>query len=212
MFDRFTEDAKRALSRARQEALRLQHDCIDVDHLLLGLLRQPLPQVVELLAAVGADAGLLLAEVDLLSMPGHAGDLSTQQLPFTPAAIRALQRMMELAAGLQQHYCDGEHLLVAVVDVAKSPLAEAIRDAGIGYEALVEELGERARDREELPEPFTCGEATAMLNDVQDELAAWADAADEAGRADAATLLLELRVAVQGAAAKLEALSRAEGG
>jgi ATP-dependent Clp protease ATP-binding subunit ClpC len=39
-FDRFTEQAKRALVRSQEEAQRLHHTHIGPEHLLLGLLRE----------------------------------------------------------------------------------------------------------------------------------------------------------------------------
>jgi Clp amino terminal domain, pathogenicity island component len=52
-FDRFTEQAKRALVRSQQEAQRLHHTHIGTEHLLLGLVRDEESVAVKVLARLG---------------------------------------------------------------------------------------------------------------------------------------------------------------
>jgi ATP-dependent Clp protease ATP-binding subunit ClpA len=53
--DRLTEDAKRALIGATEEAIRLQHNYIGTEHLLLGLARLPDSAAGRVLARLGVD-------------------------------------------------------------------------------------------------------------------------------------------------------------
>ena len=52
-FERFTEDAKKVLTLAQEEAERSQHSYIGTEHLLLALLREPEASAVRLLAGLG---------------------------------------------------------------------------------------------------------------------------------------------------------------
>jgi ATP-dependent Clp protease ATP-binding subunit ClpA len=205
MFDRFTDQAKRAMSQSRQEALRLRDEVINPYHMLLALLRRPEPSIVALLTAVGAEPGALLAKVEQAVHPGNAGDMPINQLPFTPSAKHALERMMALASNLE-HSLDVDLLLVAIVDVARPPLSEAIASAGVDRAALIEALEAQAGGREAPMEPFTLTEAQSILTHLMDMLHAWADAASTAGRADASMLLAELRGTVRQTLEKLGSL------
>lgn len=213
MFDRFTHEAKQAMSRSRQEALRRHHEYIDVGHLLLGLLRPPPQEVVELLAAVGVDPAALLASVDAVIEPGHAGDLSMSQLPFTPSAKRVLEKMMEIALGLGHDYLGVGHLLVAVVAVAKRPIATAMAGAGLAFEPLSKAFA--ARPASEAGAPWELTERRASVYSAEQVAATLAEmarvlegltgAAVEAEKFDAAALLRDLRHRVLQAVAKLKA-------
>jgi ATP-dependent Clp protease ATP-binding subunit ClpC len=54
-FDRFTEQAKRALVRSQQEAQRLHHTHIGTEHLLLGLAREEAGRPAGVLGSLGVD-------------------------------------------------------------------------------------------------------------------------------------------------------------
>ncbi|MEW6580428.1 MAG: Clp protease N-terminal domain-containing protein, partial [Chloroflexota bacterium] len=58
-----TADLRAALDRANTEAARRHNVYVDVEHLLLGLLRQADSPARDLLRARGADAGTLYARI-----------------------------------------------------------------------------------------------------------------------------------------------------
>jgi ATP-dependent Clp protease ATP-binding subunit ClpA len=82
MFDRFSENTKKLMVRARLAAIRLRHDAIEPVHMLIAMLEVPGCNAVALLQRLGADATELRTSLDLLpagfAMPGESG-----QLPFT---------------------------------------------------------------------------------------------------------------------------------
>ncbi|HLQ37983.1 MAG TPA: Clp protease N-terminal domain-containing protein, partial [Planctomycetota bacterium] len=112
MFDRFTDAAKKTMSRSRQEALRLHDDCIDVRHILLGLLRQPCPDVATALTNVGVQPAQLLAAIEAVIPAGNGQPNSMGQMPFTVAGKQVLMKAMEAAAAMHHTWIGTEHLLL----------------------------------------------------------------------------------------------------
>jgi ATP-dependent Clp protease ATP-binding subunit ClpC len=54
-FEKFTEQARKVLSLAQEEARRLNHDYIGTEHLLLGLVREGDGVAARVLNTFGAD-------------------------------------------------------------------------------------------------------------------------------------------------------------
>jgi len=141
MFEGFTDDAKKAMSLARHEALSLRHDHIGCEHLLLGLLRLPAGGAAEALHALGVDAGKVRAAV-LAKAPPNATEPTMQQLPFTPTGKKALEGALVAAGGrlaVTRVGCaltiGSEHLLAGVA-TANGPGAKALLAAGSDVAAV----------------------------------------------------------------------------
>jgi ATP-dependent Clp protease ATP-binding subunit ClpC len=60
----FTPGAKAALEGGLRESLAVGHTMIGTEHILLGMIRHPEPQVVAILAANGVEIGELVARVE----------------------------------------------------------------------------------------------------------------------------------------------------
>jgi ATP-dependent Clp protease ATP-binding subunit ClpA len=202
MFDRFSDDAKRAMSRSRQEALRLRHDCISVEHILLALLRTPDESVATIVQRAGGDAARVVQALDAVIAPGHGGDMG--QLPFTPAGKQALMLTMEAANGFGHGVIDTAHLLLGAVGAAAGERAEAALAAGglrlaelkraCAATALAEsELDDGpATVRRSEARAFDLGDVVATVADFQLRLGAFAGAAEEQQQSAAAAVLRAL--------------------
>ncbi len=126
MFDRFEDEAKLAMNLARQEARRLQHDSLDAEHILLGLLETPACMAVRVLEELGIAVEDVRGRV--LNCVKAGGAPAPGQLPFTPAAKRVLESSMELAGQLGDGYIGTEHLLLGYAMVREStrPMADVL--------------------------------------------------------------------------------------
>lgn len=116
MFDRFTDEARKLMGLARREALRLKHDYIGTEHMLLGLTRIEGSAAGDVLAALDVGASAIRREVEALAEPGDqeaGGEL--RRLPFTPRAKRVLERTLVESADLGHAHVGTEHLLLALV-------------------------------------------------------------------------------------------------
>jgi ATP-dependent Clp protease ATP-binding subunit ClpC len=64
MNNRFTEPAQQAIQQAHEILQQKQHTQLDVEHILLALLRQPDSTVARILQQMNTDREYLAAEVD----------------------------------------------------------------------------------------------------------------------------------------------------
>jgi ATP-dependent Clp protease ATP-binding subunit ClpA len=95
MFERFTQDARRVVVEAQEDALRLHHGWIGTEHLLLGLLRRSSPT-----AAVLARHGLTRDAVTA-SIVGYvgSGDLDAEALTTLGIDLDAVRTSVEATFG-----------------------------------------------------------------------------------------------------------------
>jgi dipeptidase E len=148
MFDRFSNHAKKVMSQSRLAALKLQHDYIGTEHMLLGLLEAEGCVAVRVLRQLNVDCDALRDQLLLRAKPGRKpGD--GDQLPFTPAAKHVLEAGMEVANQLAHNYIGTEHLLLGLcaaattgarADIAASALAATGIDPATVRAAVVEFL------------------------------------------------------------------------
>lgn len=113
-YERFTVRAKNAMKHAHSEAMRLNHEYIGSEHILLGLLKEGGGVAAKVLKKYGFDIRVGRKEVEKLSSQGP--DLiSVGKLPETPTTKRLLEKSMELAKKYNHTYVGTEHLILSIV-------------------------------------------------------------------------------------------------
>src|SRR4051794_17811568 len=108
MFERFTDDSRRVIEIALEEAALMQHGHIGTEHLLVGLTSEP--EVV----ALGLDRERARGEVVKTVGLGERRATS-RHIPFTAAAKEAMQTALREAMGLGHQQIRPGHLLLAVL-------------------------------------------------------------------------------------------------
>ncbi len=140
--ERFTNEAREALERVQQLLLRLRHNQLDAEHLLLALLGEP--------------DGLLKAAVAKLDnfQPQHLlewlrGELGrrpvaaqTGAVYITPRAARAFQQALQDAQRRGDQFASTEHLLLALLSDPRDELTQAAERAGLSQSALAQAFDE----------------------------------------------------------------------
>ena len=125
---------RRILSYAREEAIRLQSEYIDADHILLGLIREREGLggfVIEMMT--GDLAGLGAALDQALRRPeGHAH--TTSGMLYTSRAKRVLEHSMAVARDLTHAYVNTEHILLGILRDGQSKGAELLVARGVTYD------------------------------------------------------------------------------
>ena len=113
MFDRFTDDAKRAMNAARIAAQRLGHSSLGTEHVLLGLLDGPDPVIEGILERIGVEPAHLRAEIERQVSAGP--EAPADRVGFTPQAAKVLEFSMVSALDIGDHYIGTEHILMGVL-------------------------------------------------------------------------------------------------
>ena len=90
MFERFTDRARKAIIQSRDEAIRLGHDFVGPEHLLLALIRDGDGIAVAMLKKLNVDIAAVKAEVEKLVAVGR--EVSPErEIPFTAGAKKVLE-------------------------------------------------------------------------------------------------------------------------
>jgi Clp amino terminal domain, pathogenicity island component len=95
----FTPRAKKVLELSLREALRLGHNYIGTEHILLGLIREGEGVAVQILARLGGDLSVVRMHVIRLA-PGGQGRAG-QEPEDTAAAAEAAETMVTSRAGIR---------------------------------------------------------------------------------------------------------------
>ena len=164
-YERFTVRAKNAMKHAHSEAMRLNHEYIGSEHILLGLLKEGGGVAAKVLKKYGFDIRIGRKEVEKLSAQGP--DLiSVGRLPETPTTKRLLEKAMELAKKYNHTYVGTEHLILAIVQDPECVASQALLNSGLTLEDI----------RDDVVSMIDNGE-----NDMSDSTSAPRNSKDESG-------------------------------
>ncbi|MBE3554478.1 MAG: ATP-dependent Clp protease ATP-binding subunit ClpC, partial [Thermicanus sp.] len=128
MFGRFTERAQRVLSLAQEEAVRLGHNSIGTEHILLGLIREGDGIAAKALMSLGLSLEKIQDEVEALIGRGHEKPTNT---PYTPRAKKVIELSMDEARKLGHTYVGTEHILLGLIREGEGVAARVLNNLGI---------------------------------------------------------------------------------
>ncbi|MFQ5689584.1 MAG: ATP-dependent Clp protease ATP-binding subunit [Gemmatimonadota bacterium] len=136
----FTDRVRKVLAMAREEAVRLQHDYVGTEHILLGLIREGEGVAAAVLSNLAADLDELHRLVESNVRRGKSAS-SIGELPYTSRAKKVLEYAMAEARELNHSYVGTEHLLLGLLREEKGLAAKVLGELGIGLnEARAETL------------------------------------------------------------------------
>jgi ATP-dependent Clp protease ATP-binding subunit ClpC len=139
MKNNFSSRVQMVIQFARDEALRLGHDYIGTEHLLLGLIREGEGIAIEILQSLGCDLDEIKSAVE--DAGRASGDtLTIGNIPFTKRAEKILKSAYVEADRHKSDIIGTEHLLLALVKEKEGLAAQILKSFGVSYEAVSEEL------------------------------------------------------------------------
>jgi len=141
-FDKLTLKSQDAIQAAQGIAAEQQHSSIDVEHLLLAMLRQDEGVVVPLLEKLSVDVGKLrrTIEADLAKQPKVQGTAAYGST-FGARLQKVMNEAFKEAERLGDDYVSTEHFLIAIVDEAGFSGKE-LRAAGVKRDDLSAAIAE----------------------------------------------------------------------
>jgi ATP-dependent Clp protease ATP-binding subunit ClpC len=147
MFERFTERARKVIILAREEAIRLGHNFVGTEHLLLGLIREGDGLAVAILKKLNVSISALKAEIEKVVAVGTEFS-PAGEIPFTPQAKKVLEYAISEARSLSHNYIGTEHLLLGLIREGEGIASLVLRDFGVSVAAAKSQaqelLGEQA--------------------------------------------------------------------
>src|SRR5690625_271281 len=129
MFGRFTERAQKVLALSQEEAVRLQHNNIGTEHILLGLIREGEGIAAKALQALDLQATKIQKAVEqLIGVGKHA----TQTIHYTPRAKKVVELSQDEARKLGHSYVGTEHILLGLIREGEGVAARVLNNLGVG--------------------------------------------------------------------------------
>ena len=188
MFERFTDQARRIVAQAQEEARTLNHDDVGTEHILLALIREGTGMAAQALTALGITEDAARQQVEEVIGRGRQAP-QRGRIPFTPWAKKALELSLREAMALGHNYVGTEHILLAMLREGDSVAAQALTGLGIGHAQVRERvLGLLAGEREQIDPQAQMADlitAAEQLTQVQQDK----EAAFDAGEFEAAAAL-----------------------
>ncbi|MCC6168396.1 MAG: ATP-dependent Clp protease ATP-binding subunit [Caldilineaceae bacterium] len=132
--DRFTKRARRVLTLAQEEALRLNHNYIGTEHLLLGLVREENGVAVKVLRELGVDPGQVIRAVERTVGRGERPPFGKPTL--APRTKRVIELAVDEARLMGHHYIGTEHLLLGLVREGEGIAVNVLRGLGINLDRV----------------------------------------------------------------------------
>ncbi|WP_163528000.1 ATP-dependent protease ATP-binding subunit ClpC [Halobacillus ihumii] len=128
MFGRFTERAQKVLALAQEEAVRLGHNNIGTEHILLGLVSEGEGIAAKSLTALGLEASKIQQEVEKLI---GKGEKVSQTIHYTPRAKKVIELSMDEARKLGHSYVGTEHILLGLIREGEGVAARVLNNLGV---------------------------------------------------------------------------------
>ncbi|WP_153461781.1 MULTISPECIES: ATP-dependent protease ATP-binding subunit ClpC [Sediminibacillus] len=128
MFGRFTERAQKVLALSQEEAVRLGHNNIGTEHILLGLVREGEGIAAKALSSLGLETEKIQEEVEQLI---GRGQKVSQTIHYTPRAKKVIELSMDEARKLGHSYVGTEHILLGLIREGEGVAARVLNNLGV---------------------------------------------------------------------------------
>ena len=129
----FTDRVRKVLAMAREEAIRLQHDYVGTEHILLGLIREGEGVAAAVLMNLNVDLEQIHERIEESVRKGKA-TIALGELPYTSRAKKVLEYAMAEARELNHSYVGTEHLLLGLLREEKGIAAQVLNSLGVTLE------------------------------------------------------------------------------
>ena len=143
MDDNFSSRVKDVITYSKEEALRLGHDFIGTEHLLLGMLRDGGGKAINILNSLEIDLDYLRKKVEILSPPNPINDFNQnhkKNLHLTRQAERALKTTFLEAKLFQGKSINTAHLLLCILRNENDPTTKLLIKLQLDYESVKEQF------------------------------------------------------------------------
>lgn len=154
MNDNFSQQVKDVIAYSKEEALRLGHEQIGTEHLLLGILRDGEGKVISVLEALNVDLKEVKSKIETLAPPREVDSMNaSRNLTLTKQAERALKTTFLEAKLFRSPTVNTVHLLLCILRNENDPITKLMKKMDIDYDSVKEEFKFQYQDDASLDTP-----------------------------------------------------------
>ena len=137
---KFSPRVKDVITFSREEALRLGHDYIGVEHLMLGLIREGEGKAIRILKTLGLDTKELRKSMERNLNVGTGKAVNMGDIPLVRQAEKVLKITYLEAKLFKSNIIGTEHLLLSILKDEDNLATKSLQKNNIFYETVKEEL------------------------------------------------------------------------
>jgi ATP-dependent Clp protease ATP-binding subunit ClpC len=141
MDENFSPRVKDVISYSKEEALRLGHDYIGTEHLMLGIIREGEGSAVQILTDMGVELKSFRNKIESISVPTATNQISSKKnLPLTRQAEKALKTTFLEAKLFHSNIIRTSHLLLCILRNEDDPITRLLLKYNIDYYKVKDEF------------------------------------------------------------------------
>ncbi|WP_199141387.1 ATP-dependent Clp protease ATP-binding subunit [Pedobacter sp. ASV12] len=137
---KFSPQVKDVISFSREEALRLGHDYIGAEHLLLGLIREGDGMAIKILKSLSVDTSKLRRSIEEAVRGTSSVTVNLGNIPLTKQAEKVLKITYLEAKIFKSDLIGTEHLLLSILRDDDNIASQILLQYGITYEIFKQEV------------------------------------------------------------------------
>jgi ATP-dependent Clp protease ATP-binding subunit ClpC len=137
---KFSPQVKDVISFSREEALRLGHDYIGAEHLLLGLIREGDGMAIKILKSLGVDTSKLRRSIEDAVRGTSSVTVNLGNIPLTKQAEKVLKITYLEAKIFKSDLIGTEHLLLSILRDDDNIASQILLQYSINYEIFKQEV------------------------------------------------------------------------
>ena len=129
MFNRFTQRAQKVLQLAQEEAIRLKHESIGTEHILLGLITRRQWNCCKSVRSNRSRSKIIEEGVE--ELVGSGTEDVGPIVHYTPRAKKVIELSVDESRKLGHSYIGTEHLLLALIREGEGVAARVLNNSGV---------------------------------------------------------------------------------
>ncbi|MBB2147257.1 AAA domain-containing protein [Pedobacter sp. LMG 31464] len=137
---KFSPQVKDVISFSREEALRLGHDYIGAEHLLLGLIREGDGMAIKILRSLGVDTAKLRRSIEEAVRGTSSVTVNLGNIPLTKQAEKVLKITYLEAKIFKSDLIGTEHLLLSILRDDDNIASQILLQYSVTYEIFKQEV------------------------------------------------------------------------
>ena len=135
MFEKFTENGRKAFAIANREAQRFHHEGVETEHVLLGLIKEGESVTLKIFKALDVDLKKLKLLCQKVGLAAHKkGDV--EKMPQSPQIQHVVKYAVEEARQLKHSVVGSEHILLGLIRETDGAASTILIKQGVTLEGV----------------------------------------------------------------------------
>ncbi|NQV36307.1 MAG: hypothetical protein HQ515_26680 [Phycisphaeraceae bacterium] len=133
MFEKFTENGRKAFAIANREAQRFHHEGVETEHVLLGLIKEGESVTLQIFKALDVDLKNLKLQCQKVGQVAHEkGDV--EKMPQSPQIQHVVKYAVDEARQLKHSVVGSEHILLGLIRETDGAASVLLAKQGVSAE------------------------------------------------------------------------------